>query len=157
MKTPTQLRIVKRDGLFVVQIRKQRFWTRRWWWQDIVLYYIENNSTHLRFGGGYTPTPQASFKTLNEASIFCDEYLTEERSKNNPDVEVKTYNTGLDDRHWPPPLSHKPPPPPPPRNIKGTYTPPKNKIPPPPPDPPSTRIIKDGVWINKPTKGDDDE
>lgn len=88
----TELMIVKRSDVYVVQIRRKRFFTRRLYWQDMSEYLRER-------AANYIPIPTTEFDTYKHADIFCTKYILEKRNVN--DIVIQTYNTGLNDIVYP--------------------------------------------------------
>lgn len=88
-----QLRIIKRNGRHIVQVRVRHFifWHK---WVD-----VEDYCKLLKSGRatrGYQPFPKSEFLTLEKAESFCENWLLNQSNK-KPEQEqvVKTYNTGI--------------------------------------------------------------
>ena len=147
----TQLQIVKRGDLYVVQIRRQRFFTRRWYWVDMHDYLRTDLSIANKpiKRTGYQPFEPTKFNTHVEATKYCTKYLGKASGACEHDIVVESFNTcGIPDiayRGRPRMPNVKRPLAPIHRDGQVSNGPPPEGIkrPPPPPTPPPKRIMKD--------------
>ena len=103
----TKLQVVKRNDLFVVQIHRQRFFTRRWYWQDMhtCLRTPQPPPSRLETKNGYQPLPATKFQTELQADQYCTTYLQEKKNREREDIVVRSYNTSIEN------IVHRPMPP----------------------------------------------
>lgn len=95
----TQLQIVKRGESFVVQIRRQNFFTKKWYWKDMSRHISETQRALVTKNG--PPTPKTAFATQGEAEAYCYDILKIEATMAQAkESVVMTYNTGLHDAFW---------------------------------------------------------